>query len=198
MKLPNSIITERLILKPVSINDIDLFYKAFKSSFENLTQYYIPAWSRYKQIPSKNEMLEFLKENQDKWNAQDGFLFSVFDKKTNEFIGQGEIHHFDHSVPKARLGYWITNGKTGNDYATEMAHALTLFGFDVLNCNRLEIRNDVRNPASGAIAKKLGYKFLAIFEKNKVGKPNDFWDLEIYARTNKEGLPDKTVEFSYD
>lgn len=198
MKFPNSITTKRLILKPVSTNDIDSFYTAFQDYFDNLSQYYIPAWSRYKKPPPKDEMLEFLKENQNKWNTQEGFLFSVFNKNTNEFIGQGELHHYDASVPKARLGYWVTNNKKGNGLATEIAHALTLFGFDCLHCQRLEIRNDIRNPASGAIAKKLGYRFLTVFEKNKVGKKGDYWDLEIYDKIDKDNLPNQKIGFNYD
>ena len=197
MKLPIKIKTEHFVLKPVSTDEINEFYKAFIESFDQLTQYYIPAWSRYKIPPAQDEMLQFLKQNQEEWITQKGFLLSVFDKKTNEFIGQGELHHFDNSVPKARLGYWIKNDKISKGYATEIAHALTIFGFDILNCNRLEIRNDVRNPASGKIAKKLGYKFLTIFEKNKIGKPNDFWNLEIYARTNKKNLPSNEIELIY-
>lgn len=198
IKLPTAIITKRLILKPVSINEIDSFYDAFKESFDHLTQYYIPAWSRYESLPPKSEMLDFLKENQDKWDAQVGFFFSVFDQQTKDFIGQAEIHHYDSSVPKARLGYWVRQSKQGNSYATEIAHALTLFGFDCLHCQRLEIRNDVRNPASGAIAKKLGYRFLTVFEKNKVGKKGDYWNLEIYDKLDKMDLPHQKIDFLYD
>lgn len=197
MMIPSKITSNRLTFKPVSLSDLDIFYDAFMESFKNLSSYYIPAWSKYESCPPKNEMKKFLERTEKEFYKKEGFLFSVFDKKNN-FIGQAELHHVDFSVPKARLGYWVRDSRNKNNYATEMANALTRFGFDVLNCVRLEIRNDIRNPASGKIAKKLRYKFLTIFEKNKVGKPNDYWNLEIYARLNKDELPDLDIEYFYD
>lgn len=198
MKLPKEIVTKRLVLKPVNTKEIEGFYAAFIESFEQLTQYYIPAWSRYTSAPTKDDMQAFLKRTEEEWLNQTGFLLSAYDKETGQFIGQGELHHFDKSVPKARLGYWIRKTHINKGYATEIAHALTYFGFNALLCNRLEIRNDTRNPASGKIAKKLGYKFLTIFEKNKIGKPNDFWDLEIYACIDKKDCIESEIEFIYE
>lgn len=190
-----SISTARLKLIPASENHIDIFYDAFLTSFESVTGYYRPAWSKFETPPSKAEMLDFLKSAQENFKNKGAFLFSTLDHQNN-FIGFSEIHSFDKTVPKARLGYWVQDPQQGNGYATEMANIMTQFAFDILDCRRLEIRNDVRNPASGKIAKKLGYRFLAIFEKNKQGKEGDFWDLEIYDRLNKKDLP--TLEIEYD
>lgn len=190
-----SIKTARLKLIPASENHIDMFYDAFLNSFDSVTSYYRPAWSKYETPPSKTEMLNFLKSAEENFVNNDAFLFSTFDCQNN-FIGFSEIHSFDNSVPKARLGYWVQDLQQGQGYATEMANILTQFSFDILKCKRLEIRNDIRNPASGKVAKKLGYRFLTIFEKNKQGKEGDLWDLEIYDRLDAENLPH--LEIQYD
>ncbi len=177
---------ENLVFKPISLEDVDVTYEAFEESFQNLNQYYIPAWSKHDTTPSK----EFVKKYGDVcigyFENKESFLFSVFNQETNQFIGHAEIHHFDPSVPKGRLGYWVRNSESGKGYATKFAQALTKFGFETLECQRLEIRNDVRNLASRKIAEKLNYKFLTVFEKNKQGKKGDFWDLEIHALLKDE------------
>lgn len=180
-EIPKSIETERLILRPVQEADFKNFYAAFCDSFKALNLYYSPLWSKYSNIPDEQEMKGHHLRMIEEFISQKSFLFSIFSKQDQKFLGQGEIHHFDPSVPKGRLGYWIHTSEMGKGYASEVANILTQFGFDVLECQRLEIRNDTRNPSSGSIAKKVGYKFLTIFEKNKQGKKDDFWDLEIYA-----------------
>lgn len=195
--LPTEAHTQRLSFLPVSPQHITAFYAAFEESFANLTGYYIPAWSRYDAMPPLPEMQAFLQRTEEEWRDKNGFLFSIFDRQTGEFIGQGEIHHMDWSVPKARLGYWVRDRQQGKGYATEIANFLTCFGFDQLGCKRLEIRSEKRNPASAAIADKLGYKHVAVFENNKQGKPGDFWDLVIHARLDKNDLPALPIEWRY-
>jgi len=177
---------ENLIFKKISMVDIDVIYEAFEESFQNLNKYYRPDWSRHDTAPSKKIVKEYWKDCVRYFEDNESFLFSVFDENTKKFIGHAEIHHFDSSVPKGRLGYWVRNSENGKGYATKFAKALTKFGFNTLNCERLEIRNDVRNPASRKIAEKLGYKFLTIFEKNKQAKKGEFWDLEIHVLLKDE------------
>ena len=177
---------DNLLYKPISLEDIDFIYEAFEESFQDLNKYYLPAWSKYETLPSKEIVRQYWKDCIGYFEKEESFLFSVFDERTNKFIGHAEIHHFDASVPKGRLGYWVRNSESGKGYATKFAKALTHIGFTVLQCERLEIRNDVRNLASGKIAQKLGYKFLTVFEKNKQGKKGDFWDLEIHALLKEE------------
>ena len=187
--------TSRLACAPISDDDLDDFYAAFVESFVHVTAYYRPAWSRYEAIPPKAAMVAFINSQQQYSASGEAHMFSVRDKASGAFIGLAELHSIDLSVPKARLGYWVRDRKAGQGYATEMALALSHIGFDWLQCRRLEIRNEIRNPAGGAIACKIGYDFLTIFEKNKQGKPGDFWDLKIYACLSKDKLPDMDIEY---
>lgn len=198
MDIPQIITTPRLVLKPVSTKYLFDFHQAFFESFNEVTSFYIPAWSKLIAPPSKRDLTNFITENEKKNNNGESFLFFVFDKQTSEFIGQAELHHIDYSVPKARLGYWVKTSMMGNGYATELANALTRIGFDYLKCARLEIRSEVRNTASAKIAENLGYKHLAIFEKNKVGRDGEFWDLDIYCRLDKKNLPELEIEYDTD
>lgn len=193
--IPNQIRSPRLIFKPVQKTDLDIFYQAFSESFQTVNGHYIPAWSQYISIPSKEEMRPYIDRIISEFLKNETFVFFVFDQDNN-FVGQCELHHIDYSVPKSRIGYWVRDSEMGKGYATEMANIMTRLGFDILGCKRLEIRNDVRNPASGRIAKKLGYRFLTVLEKNKQGKPGDYWDIEIYDRLDKKDLPE--LEVVYD
>ena len=57
------------------------------------------------------------------------------------------------------IGYWVRSDRTGRGYATAAARALTHAGFAFFpEVDRVEIRCDPANRASGAIPPKLGYR----------------------------------------
>ena len=57
---------------------------------------------------------------------------------------------------QAELGYWIGKPYWGFGYCTEAARALLNFAFETLDLERVHCSHFSRNPASGAVMKKLG------------------------------------------
>lgn len=75
------------------------------------------------------------------------------------------------------MGYWIRSDRTGRGYATAAARALTGTAFDRFpDVDRIEIRCDPANVASGAIPAKLGYRLV-----NEVEVP-----VEAEAQTGRQ------------
>lgn len=50
-------------------------------------------------------------------------------------------------------------------------------------------RPHLTKPASHTVPRKLGYRFLTVFEKNKVEADGTLWDLEIHVRFDDTNLP---------
>ncbi len=75
------------------------------------------------------------------------------------------------------MGYWVRSDRTGRGYATAAARALTDVAFDSFHkVNRVEIRCDPANGASGAIPAKLGFRLV-----NEVDVP-----VEAAAQTGRQ------------
>ena len=55
------------------------------------------------------------------------------------------------------IGYWVRVGRTGRGYATAAARLLTDIAFAIPGIDRVEIRHDATNAASGRVPAKLGY-----------------------------------------
>jgi RimJ/RimL family protein N-acetyltransferase len=56
------------------------------------------------------------------------------------------------------LGYWVGLPYWGRGYATEAAGALTRWGMRVLGLHRVHATHMSRNPASGAVLRKIGMR----------------------------------------
>jgi len=58
------------------------------------------------------------------------------------------------------LGYWLEKGAWGRGYAFEAAQALVRFAFLEIGLARLRSGHAADNPASGAVLKKLGFRWI--------------------------------------
>lgn len=87
---------------------------------------------------------------------------------------------------RAELGYWIGVPFWGRGYATEAARALVRFGFDTLDLNRIHATHFTRNPASGAVLRKIGMRHEGTLRQH-VRKWNQAEDLALYAILRQEG-----------
>ena len=83
--------------------------------------------------------------------------FGLFDAD-GELVGGFGLHN-RRGPGILEIGYWVRSDRTGRGYATATARALTdvaLAAFPLVD--RIEIRCDPANVASGAIPPKLGYR----------------------------------------
>lgn len=175
-------------MRPLQCSDIDgLSAAAFETSV-GLNKLYSGTLS--KRDLTREDVGEYIEECQAGWGKRTLLTFGVFDRINDTLIGLGSLHHLDWQVPKGRVGYWVRQGEQGKGYATEIANVLTRLAFGELKLKRLEIRTAVDNQVSSVIPKRLGYKYLTVFEKNKAGNNGEIWDIEIYVRFDMNNLPD--------
>ena len=81
---------------------------------------------------------------------------------------------------RASLGYWVGREFWGNGFCTEAANALVEFGFNRLNLHRIFAMHLSRNPASGAVMRKIGMSHEATLA-DYVLKNDVFEDMELYT-----------------
>lgn len=90
--------------------------------------------------------------------AGEAVILAATLRDTGELVGSIEIR----LVPahrRAELGYWIGRPHWGRGYATEAADALLRWAFDALDLHRVHAGHLARNPASGAVLRKVGMRF---------------------------------------
>jgi RimJ/RimL family protein N-acetyltransferase len=85
-----------------------------------------------------------------------GYHFAVL--AGNELVGAcglKEVHD-----GQAELGYWVGVPFWGRGYATGAARLVAAFGFEALGLTRLAAHTLARNPASGRVLEKAGFRFV--------------------------------------
>ena len=89
---------------------------------------------------------------------------------------------------RAEMGYWVGVPFWGQGICTEPARGLLQFGFGTLNLNRIHAHHFARNPASGAVLRKLGMKHEGHLRQH-IRKNDTFEDLVCYGLLRSEFVP---------
>ncbi|HUG39460.1 MAG TPA: GNAT family N-acetyltransferase [Longimicrobiales bacterium] len=92
----------------------------------------------------------------------------------------------------AELGYWIGMPYWGQGYASEAGRALVGWGFRELGLHRIHASHFPRNPASGAVLRKIGMSYEGRLREH-VKKWGEHLDLERYGILRREFEADAGV-----
>jgi RimJ/RimL family protein N-acetyltransferase len=153
LDVPESFDTERLTIRAPHFGDGALVNAAVAETFESLHQWM--DWAR--RMPSVEESEEVVRIACSKFVAREEFLWRLFLNSTETLVGMSGIHPLDWSIPSFEIGYWCRKSFEAQGYITEAVKAITRFGFDVLNAERIIIRCDEQNTRSAAVARRAGY-----------------------------------------
>ena len=150
-KIP-TVKTERLILRKITVDDVDDMYEY--SSDENVTEYL--TWSPH---ADKTYTLEYINYLQSRYRSGDFFDWGVVVKSNNKMIGTCGFTRFDYVNNSAEIGYVLNSAYHGMGLAAEAASEVIKFGFEKLGLNRIECKYIIGNNASRRVMEKLGMSF---------------------------------------
>jgi ribosomal-protein-serine acetyltransferase len=87
----------------------------------------------------------------------------------------------DRGNRSAAIGYWLDEASEGNGVITAAVAALAADGFRRYRLVRVEIRADVRNSASRAVAERLGFKLEGVLRKSYRVAAEHYSDDAVYS-----------------
>ena len=178
MKEQPTIETERLIIRPYSLNDAPELQRLIGSRDIASTTINIPH-------PYEDGMAEqWIQTNKEDFKKGEKVEFAIVHRAQHFFIG-GIGLNVDKQSEAAELGYWIGKPYWGQGYCTEAAEAVLRYGFEVLGFNRIQSRHFTRNPASGRVMQKIGMKHEGHL-RQAVKKWGKFEDWEVYGILREE------------
>ena len=146
--------TERILLRPFCIKDIERFAKICANP--NVMRYIGDG-----KPVSRNVIAEKIPEWIELYEKQKYGLMALVMKDTDELIGFcGFIHQTVDEVEYIELGYRLDEAYWGKGIATEVAVAVRDYAFNVLEIPMLISIINHQNDASKHVAKKVGMKLM--------------------------------------
>jgi len=91
------------------------------------------------------------------WILREDLRFGLFRKTDGLYVGGCGLHRIDWNVMRFEIGYWVRASLEGQGYIREAVAGVTVFAFDMLSAERIELRCDSLNERSVAVAHRAGY-----------------------------------------
>lgn len=170
--------TERLLLRPVQIEDKESILKYHSDSEANKYQGWIP--KTIEDVEVFIGKLASIPNQPGTWFQQ-----AVLEKETQLLIGDIGIHFTGEENLQAELGYTISKEKQGLGYATEAISKVIDFLFFELKKHRITASADPENIPSIKVLEKLGFRKEAHFVESYY-QDGKWLDDVLYALLSKE------------
>ena len=98
----------------------------------------------------------FIKRSIEGWENQTEFIFAIFDRQNDDFLGGVGLNQFNKIHKFYNLGYWVRTSHQNRGIASEATRLLARASFEDLPINRLELLIAIENQASQKAAEKSG------------------------------------------
>ncbi len=167
-----TLVTERLMLRPMNEADIDFVYELFRRSETN-------KYSWYPDLKNRKEAEEMY-ENFMKSGSEYHFRLMIELKENDKPIGTIGFYNYVNFHMRADLGYDPLKEYWGNGYMTEAVKALIDYGFERLGLIRIEATVDPENKASIRVLERTGFQLEGTMRKRYLYKDR-FHDELIYG-----------------
>lgn len=175
------IIDEQLtlqILQPSHVNDL---FHLTDTNREHLRPW-MPWVDGTRTVQDSEEFIRFTLNNHAN-NA--GFTTGIF--KNGQLCGVVGFHQPNLIARHVSIGYWLGEDFQGKGIMTKACQTLIYFAFEDWHMNRIEIRVDVKNERSRAIANRLGFTQEGVLRMIDYVNEN-FVDMAVYSLLASEWL----------
>lgn len=183
ISVETELITNRLRLRPYQEHDTAAFFSLIQ---ENKTRLAPSFPSRVRVTNRYEEALRLIKRFRVDWQLGQVYAFGIWHKEQNTYIGDISLKNFDHSVPKAEIGYYLAALSEGNGYGTEALRAVTTFAFEKLEVNKLYIRCALQNKRSYELAERCGYQREGLIRHDFRDHTRQLIDVYYYGITRSD------------
>lgn len=182
LNFPDELTTERLLIRPPRPGDGPAINAAIVESLAELQP-----WMLWAQPPPSVADTETLcRRKAADWVRREDFMLTLWRQSDGFFVGASGLHRVNWSVPRMEIGYWCRSSLSGQGYITEAVHAITRFAFEQMGAQRLEIRCDVDNARSAAVARRAGYTLEARRRNAARGTDGTLRDMLVFVRFPQE------------
>ena len=176
--------TERLMIRPLRSSDFQS-WKLSLLSFHPSKNKWDAGRANEKSV-SREEFRKLLKGQRLQRQQDSHYIFGVFMKKSEKFIGSTALMDISRGVfQNAYLGYWIGNTSWGQGLGIEAVKATIQIGCSTLQLHRIEAGIEPQNRRSIRLAKSLKMRREGM-SRRRLFLRGGWQDLVLYAMTSEE------------
>jgi RimJ/RimL family protein N-acetyltransferase len=172
LEIPRRIETERLYLRPYQAGDGPMYYAASLRNQEHLARF--ESGNVIYGLRDEQHAETTVRALADAWDERKSFFVGIFEKESDEWVGQIYIGPQNWGLPEFAIGYAADVNHEGKGYITEAVKGALCFIFEHLQAHR--VRSDCAdiNHRSYRVLERCGFTREGHFRENKKNPDGTF------------------------
>ncbi|MES2462896.1 MAG: GNAT family protein [Armatimonadota bacterium] len=171
--------TKRLLLREITFRDTEAIFR-IRGDYE-VTRHNIGA--AYESSADARRLIEQMRKRyREKTEVRWGITLLGGD---NSVVGMCGYNHWHRIDQRGSIGYDLARAYWGKGVMREAAQAITDFGFERMDLNRLEADVGAGNAASIKLLKALGFQHEGT-QRDYYYEEDEFHDLHLYGLLRRE------------
>ena len=126
------------------------------------------------------EAARFIAHCQAERDAGRGLALTIEGRAQGDLIGLIEVRAIEPKHAQAELSFWLIEACWGLGYMSEAVRATVGYAFETLWLNRLYAHHMIRNPASGRVLERNGFRREGVL-RQRVRKWGRYEDVALWA-----------------
>ncbi len=171
--------TRRLCLRPLQLDDAPAIQEA--ASAREIADTMISLPHPY----PGGEAGRYLARLQTEREAGRCVAFSIEKRSEKALLGIIELRCIDKEHAQGELSFWITVNNWGRGFMSEAVQEVVRYAFAEVGLNRLYAYHMTRNPSSGRVLQKNGFRQEGLLYQ-RVRKWGQFEDVALWALLRQE------------
>ena len=181
---PPRLETADLVLRPVSRKDAaDIF--AYASDPE-VARYVL--WDPHTSLSDTRGYIRYLRRMY-RQGLPSSWVMEL--KPAGKVIGSIGFVWYSPENQSAELGYSLARSCWNRGLATQALSAVSRAAFAALPLNRIEAQHDLRNPASGRVMEKCGFRREGIL-RSRIYNKGEFVDVALWSLLRSDCFPERS------
>lgn len=181
--------TERLVLRPLVMADAEVIQRLASDRAVSDCMVSIP-------FPyPEGEAERYIARRRQAFAAGLGVAFAIALLPSPDLVGVLEIRDIEPEHAQGEVSFWLSPALQGQGYMSEAIAPLLAFAFQTLGLNRLQAYHMVRNPASGKVLQKNGFRPEGVL-RQRVCKGGIFEDVVVLAQLRQDWIMGKRTSGS--
>ena len=156
-KPPEVLRGTRVVVRRYQRDDAATLVAAVTESIEHL-RLWMP-WIQF-EPQTVEQRRTWIEQCNIEWDGDENYTFCMVAPDDDALIVGGTGLHRRGGPGTIEIGYWVHVDHIGQGIATESARLLTDVAFALDGIDVVEIHHDKANVASGAVPRRLGYRFV--------------------------------------
>lgn len=179
LKMP-TIETQRLILRPINISDVNDLYEY--ASDEEVTKYL--TWKTHKSIEDSINVIENVFNKRVERGLPEAHALVL--KANGKMIGMCDIVNLNLQHRAGEIGYVLNRNFWGQGLMVEACKEVIKLGFERFKLIRIQISHDINNYQSQRVIEKLGFTYEGIKRKAFIKWDGSITTIKTYSIIDEE------------